>query len=85
MSKVEEKLKDLGYERNDTQKPYIWEKDFNKFILKISIEEGIKGWVNVGLYSSFRRQSQIDDLQQEFNELQKDLEILKENEENERR
>ena len=85
MNKLEQQLIYLGYVRNDIQKPYIWEKDFNNFILKISIEEGIKGWVNVGLYSSFRRQSQIDDLQQEFNELQKDLEILKENEKNERR
>ena len=77
MNKLEEKLKDLGYERNYTQNPYIWEKDFNNFILKISIEKGIKGWVNVGLYSCFRRQSHIDALQQEFNELQKDLKKLK--------
>ena len=35
MTKLEEKLIELGYERNDTQKPYIWEKDFNNFILKI--------------------------------------------------
>lgn len=77
MTKLEQKLKELGYERNYTQKPYIWEKDFDNFILKISIEEGIKGWVNVGLYSCFRKQSQIDNLQQAFNEMQKDLEELK--------
>lgn len=78
MTKLEEKLIKLGYERHYTQKPYIWEKDFNDFILKISIAENIKGWVNVDIYLNFRKQKQIDNLQQAYNQLQQDLTILKE-------
>lgn len=75
MTKLEEKLKELEYERNYIT--CVWEKDFNEYTIKIYTVEGIKGWVNVEPYTNFRRQSQIDNLQQAFNVMQQDLEKLK--------
>ena len=76
MSKLENKLIELGYERSYTMRPDIWEKDSNGFIIRIFTSNGIKGFVTQ--LSSFKTQKYIDYLQQTFNVMQKDLEILKE-------
>lgn len=73
MSKLENKLIELGYEYHNLYN--IWEKHSNGFIIKIFVSDCIKGIVTQ--LSSFKTQKYIDYLQQAFNELQKDLEILK--------
>lgn len=76
MTKLEQKLIELGYERSYTMRPDIWEKDSNGFIIRIFTSNGINGFVTQ--LSSFKTQKYIDNLQLAFNTMQKDLEILKE-------
>lgn len=77
MTKLEEKLIELGYENSYTMRPDIWEKDSNGFIIRIFTSDCIKGFVTQ--LSSFKTQKYIDNLQLAFNEMQKDLEVLKDN------
>lgn len=80
MTKLEQKLIELGYvyiQHND-----YFKKQFTRYIY-ISIElDNNKLKVNdYGVdYKTeyFRKQHQLDKLQQAFNEMQKDLEVLKE-------
>lgn len=79
MTKLEEKLIELVYELYYARRPDIWEKDFNEnIIIMIYTTNGVEGWVSVSQLASFRTQQYIDNLQQAFNEMQKDLAILKE-------
>ena len=81
MTKLEEKLVELGY------KPYY--RCYEKIVGKISIfvepfDELFTKIHKMYVYDDtqyIKRQEQIDNLQQAFNEMQKDLEILKECEE----
>ena len=84
MSKLEEKLIELGYEQNE----FVYDK-YNKvitentFMVEIQLSISLKNMnskiksgcviVNVPL----RTQQDIDNLQQAFNQLQSDLEVLK--------
>ena len=76
MTKLEQKLIQLGY-KQDPYHSYIFYKDYS-FCTSISIycKNAIKGkvWSHLRYYDM---QQDIDSLQQAFNELQKDLEILK--------
>ena len=76
MTKLEQKLIELGYERRYTMRPDIWEKDSNSFIIRIFISDSLKAWVTQ--LTSFKSQKYIDNLQQAFDEMQRDLEVLKE-------
>lgn len=77
MTKLEEKLIELGYryiEHND-----YFKKKFNRFIY-ISIELDKDKVNDFGVdYKTdlLRKQKQLDNLQLAFNEMQKDLEVLR--------
>ena len=79
MIKLEQKLIELGYE-----KVYftLWEKIFlNNFIIRLEvIDNKITDRFELVNHQNIiiRTQFEIDNLQQAFNQLQNDLEILKE-------
>ena len=81
MPKLEQKLAELGY------KPYY--RCYEKIVGKISIfvepfNEPFTKIYKMYVYNDnhyIKKQEQLDNLQQAFNEMQKDLEILKECEE----
>jgi hypothetical protein len=87
MTKLEDKLKELGYHKyqttyfRDDDKPYI---DFKKqycYRATIHIElydNKIDAYNVTTEYEYFTTQQAIDNLQQAFNIMQKDLEVLKE-------
>lgn len=75
MSRLEEKLKDLGYEYSCLN---IYHKKFNaKLVLAIDLYPSlIYGRVHC-CFAEFHSQQDIDNLQQAFDTMNKDLEILK--------
>lgn len=79
MTKLEEKLIELGYEQfNDTRlysKPYL--ETNNEIIIVLTYERNEINFYKVFCPSSFYKQQQVNDLQQAFNVMQKDLEELK--------
>lgn len=85
MTKLEQKLQELGY-KQDTFISTIFYGEikndcrFHKDIFLNDILTEVKAH-KVTPFCAFRTQQDIDELQQAFNELQKDLEILKECEE----
>lgn len=85
MTKLEEKLLDLGYEKTFGSGHWCKEYDGNKSI-SINTDEYYKKIKDyyIHFYSFIECQQDLDDLQQAFNEMQKDLEILKECEENDK-
>ena len=76
MTKLEEKLKELGYEKEFPD--FIWEKFFTQeLLIKIDTRDLSKSRVfPYGIYA-FKSQQDINDLQQAFNQMQKDLEELR--------
>lgn len=77
MAKLENKLKELGYKKDEFFKWYF-KLSSNGMEISISItDNGLKGKV-WNKYRYYDRQQEIDNLQQAFNELQKDLEVLRE-------
>ena len=72
MTKLEEKLKELGYENYI----YYWQKPkwVNNTFIVVRINEDLTGSLGDCIIKS---QQDIDNLQQAFNEMQKDLEELK--------
>lgn len=83
MSRLEEKLKELGYVKefyDDYEKIMSFDKEVKICIRLTNFNEKIKESIFVG-YKFKTKQSQFDLEQQAFNEMQKDLEILKECEE----
>lgn len=79
MTKLEEKLIELGYKVSIFQHRYIkyYEETDNYILIQLSkYNDEIE---NCYLYcqSAFIIQEHIDSLQQAFNEMQKDLEVLK--------
>lgn len=85
MSKLKEKLQELGYKVSIFQNRYVknYEETGNYILIQLSkYEDEIKYW---GLYcpNGFSIQEHIDSLQKEFNQMQKDLAILKEIEKDE--
>ena len=85
MSRLEQKLIELGYE-----KVYftLWEKIFlNNFIIRLEvIDNKITDRFELVNHQNIiiKTQFEINNLQQAFNELQRDLEFLKECEEDEK-
>ena len=80
MTKLEEKLIELGYERCSY---YKYEKKFETYcemFCEVDIKEKPKGRLRLGIYDWIYTQQDIDNLQQAFNEMQKDLEVLKKHE-----
>ena len=86
MTKLEEKLIELGYEKREVfyQNNDIYRTKYIKSVNNVS-------YIEINVYEKYTYsvineyaitdQSQIDKIQQAFNEMQKDLEILKECEE----
>jgi hypothetical protein len=79
MTKLEEKLIELGYENIYVNGRWYKEYDGNKsiFINTDEHHKKIKDY-HIHFYSFIECQQDIDNLQLAFNEMQKDLEILKE-------
>lgn len=77
MTKLEDKLIELGYEKNryDYRKDLIINDYFFTLIIDL-VNNKVFGCI--GEISSIIYQCQLDGLQQAFNQLQKDLEVLKE-------
>ena len=79
MTKLEQKLIELGYEKYicaDNFKLYI--KTINRYDLEIAIknnEEIIHHRIGIDIFLC--EQEEIDEIQQAFNQLQQDLEVLK--------
>ena len=82
MNKLEEMLIELGYRISIFQNRYIkyYEND-NYILVQLNSDKDEIKFHHLYCQSSFDRQEHIDSLQQAFNEMQKDLEILKECEE----
>lgn len=79
MNKLEQKLIELGYEQYADTRLYskkISETD-NEIIIVLTYERNEIDIYKVFCPSSFSKQQQIDYLQQAFNVMQKDLEVLK--------
>ena len=75
MTKLEEKFVELGYEPFDS---ITFDKHYNSdLLIRINSKE-LTGRVFARCLYSFKSQQDIDILQQAFNQLQKDLEVLKE-------
>ena len=82
MTKLEQKLLELGYEFyliDNGRVIYI--KDYHKIRLTIVMSEKIYGFINTYKIDRIDYQQDIDNLQQAFNQLQNDLEVLKKYEE----
>ena len=82
MSKLEEKLLELEYRYSfDNSEGYLYVKTHNKkYIFNVLLsysKRRIENYDVANVYD-FHSQKDIDNLQQAFNEFQKDLEILKE-------
>lgn len=81
MSKLEEKLIELGYRYSfDNDEGYLYIKTYNKkYIFNVLISYSNKRIENYDVANvyDFHSQQDIDNLQQAFDEMQKDLEILK--------
>lgn len=90
MTKLEQKLSEFGYEEKKLSE-LVYEYDYlthyskycgnYKMIIGLYAKKRIENYYVEGYHFNFKNQAQIDNLQQAFNELQKDLEILKECEE----
>lgn len=81
MTKLEAKLIELGYTQ-DEYNPYVYYKDCIGLTgISLYIKTKIEGKVWT-LYKDFKYQSEIDNLQKTFNEMQRDLEVLREYENN---
>ena len=79
MTKLEEKLIELGYEiYHKDNYSIIWNKDYLVYELKIQIinDKIFQSYIKSMNYLFFT-QTHIDNLQQAFNEMQKDLEVLR--------
>ena len=78
MTKLEEKLIELGYELDLRTKKCIKRLKNNIALCIYITPEKLIGGVEYDRF--FMYQFQLDNLQQAFNQLQKDLEVLKEHE-----
>ena len=80
MSRLEEKLIELGYEKEENYRMYVknyLETDIEIWhILTFGNDEISLSKIYWGRFD-FTKQEHIDSLQQAFNEMQKDLEVLK--------
>ena len=78
MTKLEQKLIELGYKQY-SYNGYNKKFNFGIFIYIAIINNGkIYSWVKESPLYMFDTQQQIDNLQQAFNRMNRDLEILKE-------
>lgn len=79
MTKLEEKLIELGYKLIFSN--VRWFKDCDSsnsiFIITDNCHENIKEY-HIYVYDLIETQQDIDNIQQAYNEMQKDLEVLKE-------
>lgn len=75
MTKLEEKLIELGYKQEEYLH-FIYFKYINDFYVFINSRNLNKYGVE-RFMKTYSKQKDIDNLQQAFNELQRDLEILK--------
>lgn len=80
MTKLEEKLIELGYIKSIFQSRYIkyYKQTYIYSLIQLSINNDEIRWHTLDCNSSFDEQQDIDNLQQAFNEMQKDLKVCKE-------
>lgn len=80
MTKLEEKLIELGYEQIDILINHYVKRFCIGVLIHITFDTSNKceGYVKELPLYMFDSQSQVDNLQEAFNQLQKDLEVLKE-------
>lgn len=82
MSKLKQKLLDLGYTPYTVNELYF-AKEFNKYYLDIDINKNLidieESCIDVSSAYIYNQQD-IDNLQQAYNQLQKDLKELRKNE-----
>lgn len=76
MTKLEEKLIELGYLKDAYNSKVYYKDCYGLHGININIKNEIKGKV-WSVYEGYTSQIQIDNLQKAFDEMQKDLEILK--------
>lgn len=80
MTKLEEKLIDLGYKKlthNYMTRLTRYKKDFDFSYIHFHIRDNEIDMYGVSPTCDYQTQYEVDDLQQAFNQLQKDLEVLK--------
>ena len=79
MTKLEEKLLQLGYRGwfIERDRASYYTKVIDEVEIAISIANNKVGYCDVAPRRNIFKQSQIDNIQQAFNQLQKDLEVLK--------
>ena len=75
MSRLEEKLIELGYTQDKYNSNVYYKDCYGLNGININIKNKIKGKVWT-LYKDFTYPKEIDNLQQAFNEMQKDLKEL---------
>ena len=85
MTKLEEKLLKLGYKKCHSRDynfegltSYLKLIPNNHIVIFVNKESGCIDYHKVIPFHDFQIQEDIDNLQQAFNEMQKDLEVLKE-------
>ena len=71
MTKLEQKLLELGYE----EFALCWRKEITERVFMIIEKDYKQNWIMVT--KRIKSQQDIDNLQQAFNQLQQDLEVLK--------
>lgn len=79
MTKLEEKLIDLGYEKishNYMTRLTRYKKDFDFSYIHFHIRDNEIVMYGVSPTCDYQTQYEVDDLQEAFNQLQKDLEVL---------
>lgn len=78
MTKLEEKLLQLGYEGLfvDITNQFYYKKGFKRIVLNPTKEKIVYSYLRL-LSIEIDNQKQLTRLQQKFNQLQKDLEVLK--------
>lgn len=79
MTKLEQKIKELGYGKSIFDHRHIkYNKETDNYILiQLSESNNSITFYSFGYQNAFITQQDIDNLQETFNEMQKDLEVLK--------
>ena len=80
MTKLEQKLIELGYKPSIFENRYIkyYKETDNYILIQLSKNKNSIMSYSFGSQKAFTNQQDIDNLQQAFNQLQNDLEVLKE-------
>ena len=79
MTKLEEQLEKLGYRPSIFENRYIkyYKGTYNYILIQLSKSNNSIASYSLGSQKAFTNQQDIDNLQESFNQLQADLEVLK--------